>query len=287
MLHCFRMFLVIVIFLCTFTESPCQVIYVDNVQGSDSLNGQTSEAISSHSGPVRTIGRALEKVRKGGTVVIANRGKPYYESLQITGKNGSGFQDHPFRMIGNGVIIDGSKPVPPNAWRQRGINLWSFRPRRKAFYQLILNGKAVPEFAASSTVKKLSEIPLHKWAARKGEIYYRADIGEFPFRKNFRFACRRVGLTLYNVHDVEIEEMTFRYFQLDGVSAHSLCRHLKFSKIHSHGNGRSGFFAGGTSDVTITESQLKNNQKASLLIRGLAGAKLQKTETDSKPQFIK
>lgn len=287
MLHCFRMFLATAIFLCTFTECLCQVVYVNNIQGNDSLNGYSSEALGGHSGPVRTIGRAFERVRQGGTIVIANNGVPYYESLQMMGKNGSGFQGRPLRIIGNGVIIDGSKPVPPKAWRQRGVNLWSFRPRRKGFYQLILNGEAVPEFVASSTVKKLSEIPIHKWAARKGEIFYRADIGEFPFQNNFRFACHRVGLTLYNVHDVEIKEMTFRYFQLDGVSAHSLCRHLKFSKIRSHGNGRSGFFAGGTSDVTITGSQLKNNRKASLLIRGLAVVKLQEAETDSKPQFIK
>ena len=272
-----------------YVTSDClaQVIYVDNVQGSDELDGHSKEAINSRTGPFRTISRALMKVQQGSAIVIVNTGVVYYESLQLVGKNGSGFSSRPLRIIGNGAIIDGSKPVPSKTWRQKSIDLWSFRPRRKGHYQLLLNGEVVPEFIVPSTATKLPEIPKHKWAAWKGEIYYQGEVGEQISEQDFRFAYHSVGLSLYNVHDVRVDDLTFRYFQLDGINAHSLCRNLKFNKIKSLGNGRAGFFVGGTSDVALTESDLRNNRKNSLLIRGLAGANLQKTEIDGKPQFIK
>ncbi len=282
-----RFFLIASSLLCVASDCLAQVIYVDNVQGSDDADGLSDEAINAQTGPVRTISRALQKVKQGGAIIIANTGNVYYESLQLVGKNGSGVPSRPLRIIGNGAIIDGSKPVPPTAWRQKKIDLWSFRPRRKGHYQLLLNGELASEFIVPSTATKLPEIPRYKWAAWKGEIYYRGDVGDLISKKDFRFAYHSVGLSLYNVHDVRVEDLTFRYFQLDGINAHSLCRNLKFKKINSLGNGRAGFFIGGTTDVAIAESDLRNNRKVSLLIRGLAGAHLQKTDIDGKPQFIK
>ena len=121
------------------------VIYVDNRKGSDALNGAFSNLVDIRSGPVRTICRGLQLAANGDTIVLANNGMLYFESIQLVGNRHSGFGKRMFTIIGNGAIIDGAQRVPPAAWMPVAGDLWKLVPWWKGLYQLILDDRPVTE----------------------------------------------------------------------------------------------------------------------------------------------
>ena len=97
-------------------------------------------------------------------------------------------------------------------------------PLRKAYYQLLLDGKAIPEAVCPPDARSLPELRAGQWCAWRGAIHYRADVGGDPNRMNFALADDEAGLTLLDVHNVVIRGLTLRHFRLDGVNAHDRCR---------------------------------------------------------------
>jgi hypothetical protein len=116
-------------------------VYVNNVEGDDAFRGEGRRNLSDRSGPVRTIARALELASQGDRVILANTGEPYRESITLTGSRHSGYATRPFILQGNGAILDGSAPVPAEAWEHYRGPVFRFRPPRLAHQQLFLNDR--------------------------------------------------------------------------------------------------------------------------------------------------
>ena len=267
-------------------RSPAAIIYVDNLQGSDAFDGSSSRPFDENSGPVKTLRRALQVAHAGDTVVLANNGMPYYGSLQLVGRRHSGYQHVKFTIIGNGAVLSGLRTVPPKAWRKVGLDLWKMTPWRKGHYQLLLDGKPVPEHRLPRRVSSLPAIPERHWSAWQGSIYYQAPQFDEPSWHPFQFACEEVGLTLYKVHDVRIVDLTFRHFRLDGVNAHDFCRNIVLENVTSHENGRAGVAVGGTSEIVIRNSRLVDNRLDPLRISELGMVDVERTEMDAAPTIV-
>ncbi|MBT4864905.1 MAG: right-handed parallel beta-helix repeat-containing protein [Planctomycetaceae bacterium] len=261
-------------------------IYVDNRVGSDTYDGASSDVTGLRFGPVKTIGRALQKARQGDTIIVANRGVPYYEQLSINGRNNSGFGEAQFTIVGNGAIVSGARLVPPTAWKAVVADLWRFVPHRKGHFQLILDDKPVPEMVVARGAKVLPKIPTGQWAAWRGAIYFQAARVESPSERAFAFAEGDVGLTLAEVHDVVVVGLTFRHFRLDGVSAHSQCRNVVLKNVSSTGNGRAGLFVGETSRVEALKCTLTGNRLHNVLVRGRHSALHTEPKLSEPPTFI-
>ena len=261
-------------------------IYVDNRIGSDTFDGASSEVAGLRFGPVKTIGRALQRARQGDTIIVANRGVPYYEQLSINGRNNSGYGQARFTIVGNGAIVSGARLVPPTAWKAVAPDLWRFAPHRKGHFQLILEDKPVPEMVAARGAKVLPKIPTGQWAAWRGAIYYQAPRLDAPSERAFAFAEGDVGLTFAEVHDVVVIGLTFRHFRLDGVCAHSQCRNVVLNNVRSIGNGRAGLFVGETSRVEALNCTLTGNRLHNVLIRGQFSALHTEPKLSEPPAFI-
>lgn len=279
-------FIVWVSFVIPCGRCAASTIYVDNRFGNDSFDGASSERVDVQSGPLKTIRRALERARQGDTIVIANRGVPYYESISLSGRHHCGYQESKFTIVGNGAIVSGARLVPVTAWKEVAPDLWRFSPRRKGHYQLILNNQPLPETPVARGAKMLPKIPAGQWSAWRGAIYFQAARFADPAEQPFAFAAESVGLTLSEVHDVQIVGLSFRYFRLDGVSAHSLCRDVELDKVQSLGNGRAGLFVGGTSAIHATECEFTNNRQYNILIRGRHAIASVVPELAEPPAFI-
>ncbi|NOX56933.1 MAG: right-handed parallel beta-helix repeat-containing protein [Planctomycetes bacterium] len=287
----------IVSVLATARPTVGATIYVDNRMGSDSFDGSSSTVAPGQMGPVRTIRQALKLARPGDTVVLANHGVPYYESVQLVGSRHSGMglatgrqPDRdcppdviPFRLEGNGAIISGARPVPPGAWQRVGEDLWRFIPWRKGHYLLLKEGKPVPEETRLREPATLSALPAGRWCVWKGAIYYRAQPLELPSERRFEYAADGVGLTLYNVRFVHISNVTFRHFRLDGINAHDLCRCVVLENVTCEENGRAGLCVAGSSRVQVRNSRLVNNRKHSLLVTERAEAALEQVQLSQPP----
>ncbi|MGH7127826.1 MAG: right-handed parallel beta-helix repeat-containing protein [Planctomycetaceae bacterium] len=259
------------------------VLFVDNVRGDNAFDGRSRNPVTLDSGPVRTISRALERAHFGDTIIVANTGVPYFESLRLVGGRHSGAPDLPFTIIGNGAIVDGATPIPAEGWHLVGPNLWKVTPWRKGHYQLVLDESLVPEHGCPRAAATLPEIPEGHWCAWRGAIYYQAAVGEEPADRPFRVAARSVGLTLYNVRHVRIQGLRFRYFQLDGINAHDLCYDVIIDDVASTGNARAGMTAAGSSEVVLSRSELSGNRETQLLITENAAVQVEESVISEPP----
>ncbi|MCH8830176.1 MAG: right-handed parallel beta-helix repeat-containing protein [Planctomycetes bacterium] len=260
-----------------------EILYVDNRRGSDSADGRSAVPQGEEVGPTRTISRALRLAGKGDTVIVRNTGRTYYEALHLVGGRNSGFSNLPFTLIGNGVVVDGSRRVPAGAWNFVGAGIWKMTPWRKGHYQLLLKGKPLPEFRPKTRPKQRPAFPQGQWTVWKGSIYLHTAVGERPGEKPYRFAFHSVGVTLYNVRDVQILDFTFQHFRLDGVNAHDLCSRVLLEKLTIHGNGRSGIAVGGSSAVLVRNCPVGINRIHSVLISELGGVKFEDSKLSKPP----
>jgi len=238
-------------------------LFVDNMLGDDICDGQSLQPLDERSGPVRTIRRGLKLVRPGDTLHLANHGTPYFESLEIVGwRFGGGFT-----LEGNGAVVSGAKMVPFDAWQYVGDEVWRFTPRRKAFYQLISDDKALPEHPSPPRAVTLPEIPAGHWCAWRGSIYYRALPGRSQTQNDppLWFAAEEVGITLLDVQEVMIHNLELRHFRLDGINAHDRCTRVILDSVRLFENGRTGLAVGGSSSVGIKDSKVEGNRVAQIL----------------------
>ncbi len=260
-------------------------IYVDNLHGDDALDGKASRTLTHVTGPVKTVQRGLRLLTNGGRLVIANHGIPYGGTMAMSGSRHSGRPLGPVEIIGNGAVVDGSHPVPARAWKSLGHRLWKMTPFRKAHYQLILNDQPVPEHKIPADAGTLPDIPDGHWAAWRGSIYYRATAETHPEVSPFAFAYHDMGLSLVDVHNVFVTDLTFRHFRIDGINAHDRCTNVILDNVTSVGNGRTGLSVGGSSEVTAKQSTFDSNRKDSVQITEQGALELQDS-TISQPVHV-
>jgi len=265
--------------------APCHAtdFFVDNLRGSDAYDGRSALPASDTNGPTKTVTRAMQLAGMGDRIIIANTGVPYYEGISLVGGRHSGYPALPFAIIGNGAVLDGSRPAGPKMWRRVGPDLWKLVPWRKGHFQLIENDKPVPELRLPGRPESLPTIPVGRWLAWKGAIYYQAAKNDDPPLRNFRYAFHSVGVTLYEVHDVYVADLTLKHFRLDGLNAHDRCRGVTIENIQTTGNGRAGVAVGGTSAVVVRKCEIGGNRTDSVLITEHGAVKIEESKLDKPP----
>jgi hypothetical protein len=271
-----------VLIVCSALPCRADTIFVDNLIGRDVFDGTAETPITESSGPVRTLRRAMLLARTGDTIVLKNNEVPYYDSFQLSGPRHSGYPGAEFRIVGNGVILDGSREAPPEAWQLAGENLWKLIPWRKGHFLLLLGDRPVPEVAAPGS-SNLPELPAGHWCAWRGEIFYRSAKGEPADEKPFRIAVDDVGLSLFAVENVRISDLTLRHFRIDGASAHDRCRNVVLERVTATGNGRAGLFVGGSSKIVVERGGFLGNRKRDVLFSELGSAVFDETRLGSPP----
>jgi hypothetical protein len=254
-------------------------IYVDNVDGDDAFTGRQTENLPDRSGPVRTIARALELAATGDRIVLAKTGEPYRESVSLMGSRHSGYSYRPFVIEGNGAILDGSAPVPPEAWEHYQGPVYRFRPQRLAYQQLFLNDRPVVRVPATALADRLPELGPLEWCLYGGYIYFSVEPNTVKRPEDYALSCahQRVGITLYHVSQVAIANLTVQGFQLDGINAFNTARDVTIAGVTCRGNGRSGIAVGGASQVVIQACLLGDNGAAQLLTLPYSETGLQNT----------
>jgi hypothetical protein len=260
-----------------------ETLYVDSRLGDDRNDGLTASDEGGGNGPLRTLRRALEIAQQGDEVRLTNNGAPYYGGVTLFGDRHSGRPGGAFTITGNGAVLSGAKPVPEQSWELVRGTIWRLVPVRKAYYQLLLDGSTIPEAACPPDAKTLPDLQVGQWCAWRGAIYYRTEGGGDPNRMNFALADDEAGLTLLDVHDVVIRDLTLRHFRLDGVNAHDRCREVLLERVTSTENGRAGATVAGTSQIYLLDSELTANRVHSLLITERGEADLEECKLDRPP----
>jgi hypothetical protein len=240
-------------------------IHVDNVSGDDRFTGHSLESLPDRSGPVRTIAKALRLACSGDRIVLAQTDQPYRESISLVGSRHSGLLEQPFVIEGNGAILDGSAPVPPDAWEHYRGAVFRFCPPRTGYQQLFLDDRPAVRIAAGLTAEVPPELKPLQWSLHGGQIFFCVEPGKLPKNYNLAYAHLQTGITLFHVRHVAIVNLTVQGFRIDGINAYNSARKVYFTGVTCRGNGRSGITVAGASQVEIDACLLGNNGSAQLL----------------------
>ena len=260
-------------------------IYVDNLIGNDMFDGQLVRPIDSGSGPVRTLRRAMHLAGFGDRIVLTQAGGVYYDSLSLTGTRHSGTSERPFTIIGNGATFSGARSVPQQGWRRTGPDLWKLTLTRKGFYRLLRDGRPLPELQPEPNLNPLETLAAGQWTAWHGDVYFRAE-GDPPATQSFAYAADQTGLSLYQVENLRIENLTLRDFRFDGLRAQNMCRGVTLENVNCLNNGRAGIAVTGTSHIEMIGGSLSENGRHSLLVSNPATADLREVTTDIEPTVL-
>lgn len=269
-------------------SATAEVYYVNNRVGADRHDGLVETPLSNLTGPVKSISQALKLASFGDTVIIANTGVPYYDNLSFQGEKNSGDPVRPFRLIGNGATITGAMVIPDGAWREAARNVWQVTPFRKGFFQLIRDGKALPEVRQQAGEKwdSIPDLEVGQWCSWRGSIYYRIERLVDPSTQRLSIARRSCGITVFSAHDIVISDLTIQHFRLDGVNLHDLATEIRLEKLTLRENGRAGLAIGGSSSARINGSDIERNRDHSILIQEAAAIGVEDCILDANPTVL-
>ncbi len=260
--------------ICLLVAKPlvARDLYVDNQSGDDGRDGLSADS-RGDSGPLRTIRRALKLAGKGDRIIVANTGEPYRESVTLQAGPHSGITNHPFTILGNGAILDGSQSVPAEVWQHVQDDIFRFQPPRMAHQILYLDGKPAERVVTPPSGELPALKPL-QWCLLDRQIYFRTQPEREPAAYNLAYAALPVGITIYEARNVVIRGLTVQGYQLDGVNAHDGAFNLTLAGMVCRGNGRSGISIGGASRVRIEACLVGNNGEAQLRTEGFSHTRL-------------
>lgn len=244
-------------------------IFVNNVSGDDRRGGESAEINGRAGGPCRSIRRALQLVERGDRVVIANSGQLYHESVTLQAGRHSGIPSRPFTIIGNGATLDGSAPVPRDAWEHVEGNVFRFRPRQATFQLLFLAGKPAQQRLVGRN-EGLPDLQPMEWCLLDRAVYFRVEKDRLPGQYDLSYTSLQVGITLYEVRHVLVTDLVVQGFQQDGVNAHDSAFDTTLVGLTCRGNGRSGISVGGASRVKVLGCLVGNNGTAQVRTEGFS-----------------
>jgi hypothetical protein len=245
-------------------------IYVNNLAGDDALSGRAPRTEGRDSGPVKTIAKATRLATPGDRIVLAKTSEPYREQVALQGGKCSGVSENvPFVFEGNGAVIDGSIPVADDAWESVGGDLFRFAPEVKSHQVLLLDGQPARRVAATPDGGLPALAPLD-WCLLRGVIYFRTEAGRVP--QDYFPACAGAwtGITLYDVHDVVVQNVSVRGFAFDGINAHDKAFNARLEGVLLESNGRSGISVGGASRVSLLDCHVQGSFEAQLRTEGFS-----------------
>jgi hypothetical protein len=242
-----------------------RTVFVDNMTGDDHFAGRQPQRTPDENGPVRTIAQAVRLADGGDTIVLAKTAQPYQESFTLVGSRSSGLSGRPFTLRGNGAILDGSAPVPVEAWESYGGAVFRFRPPRMGPGQLFLDGRPAVRVPVSQSATRPPDLKAREWCLLGGQFFFRVDPTKLPRDYKLSYARQQTGITLFHVDDVRIVDLTVQGFRVDGIQLQNSAKNVTLVGVTCRGNGRSGITVGGVSSLTLRQSMLGDNGTAQLL----------------------
>jgi hypothetical protein len=282
-----RLSLVALLLACTATSLAARDIFVDNVNGDDRKGGQSPDSQGDVGGPCRSIAKALRIAKAGDRIVLANHGVPYRECISVQAANHSGDASFPFQIQGNGATLDGTMSLADAQWEATGDYIFRTRPARMSYNQLFLDDQ--PLVRQRATSGNLATLKPLEWFLADGWLYFRCEKDRLPQSYNLSCCVHQVGITLYDVHDVIIENLTIRGFFLDGVNAHDTTTRTDLIGLTCKDNGRSGISVGGASRVRIDTCTASGNGAAQVRTEAFAIVQIVDSTLDpaSAPAIVK
>jgi hypothetical protein len=264
----------ILLLLIVASTAAARNLYVNNVSGDDLFDGLSPQREGPGRGPNQTIWRALRSTHPGDRIVLAKTEEPYRESISLVGSKHSGHALRRFVIEGSGAVLDGSRPVPYDAWQFVSGDIFRFQPERMDFQQLFHEGVPLVRRPYSPLHYRKLELEPREWALAGGWVYFCVEKGKIPQEYHLGYAALQTGVTVYKVEGVEINNLVVQGFQLDGINLNDAIGPTVIAGVTSRGNGRSGITVTGVSHVDLQGCLLGDNGQCQLLVQEFGEANL-------------
>lgn len=261
-------FTIFVVYLGLGAAAQARDIFVNNISGDDRNQGFTAVPSGAQGGPCRTITKALRLAEKGDRIVLAKNDEPYRESITLQAGRHSGIPSSPFVIEGNGAVLDGRQPVPPNVWENVQGDTFRFRPTHASFHLLYLDDRPAVRRDIDVAVPRLPQLQPLEWCLFDHQLYFRVAPDHLPRSYKLTHTVLPVGITLYEVRHLRINDLVVQGFQLDGVNAHDSVFDASLVGLTCRGNGRSGISVGGASRLRVEACLVGNNGVAQIRTEG-------------------
>ena len=268
----FRNLSLVFVCLVGFGSASAKEIYVDNIIGRDTADGMLPFIGDVYGGPVASIHRAIEMAEFGDVIVVKNNGTPYYESISLVGSRNSGSKTFPFVIDGGGATLSGLRMIPRAGWQEVSPRIWKLTLTRKGYYQLLRNGKPLPEFRPESSINAIKSLPPGHWVSWQGSIYFRQDGVLPPYQEAFAYTADQTGVSLHSVDHVLILNLRLQHYRFDGLHAQGLCRNVVLEGVDAIENGRAGIASTGASRVEMIGGQIAGNGRFPILVDAFSRA---------------
>ncbi|MCE9551945.1 MAG: right-handed parallel beta-helix repeat-containing protein, partial [Planctomycetes bacterium] len=242
---------------------------------------------SQQSGPVRTIARALALAKAGDRIVLAKTEEPYREAVGLGGPRNSGDFRDPLTIVGNGATLDGTQPVPLEAWEHFQEDVFRFRPREQGFQMLYRDGRPLAQVHVPREIVKLPALKVMQWCLLGGHVYIRLEKLKHPLDYKLSHTALQTGITLYGVTRVVISDLIVQGFRYDGISAADRAAEVRLSGVTLRGNGRSGLSVSGASQVRLEASLVGDNGQVQIRVEGPGQLRIEQSEVldNTAPQL--
>lgn len=250
-------------------------IFVDNQSGSDGFDGYAPTAQTQLTGPVQSLRQALRLAQRGDEIILANTGLPYSESLTLSGGRHSGFSSQPFMIRGNGAVLNGTAELPPDGWQRQRDGLWRLSLTRKGNYRFFHEGQPVAEQPMTTSTWKPEDLAIDHWTSHRGAVLFHFDDQRTPITERWSYAAIDFGISLVDVRNVHIQDLTIVGYRVDGINADNSCREITLENVTLENHGRAGLAVGGSSHAKVINGRINYNGHHSVLITERGGVQLE------------
>jgi hypothetical protein len=269
------------------TPATARDIFVDNVLGDDRKGGRSPDWRAPGGGPCRSIAKALRIAQPGDRIIVTNTGMPYRECLSVQGARHSGEASYPLQIIGNGATLDGTMALAEAQWEYVSGTIFRTHPARMSYQQVFLDD--VPAVRRQPAAGAVITLAPREWCLVDGWLYFACDKDRLPQNYNLTCCLHPAAFTLYDVHDVIIDNFVIRGYYLDGVNCHDNVTRSDLIGLDCQYNGRSGISIGGASRVRIDSCTAAGNGAAQIRTEGYSITLLVENQLDatSAPAIVR
>jgi hypothetical protein len=142
---------------------------------------------------------------------------------------------------------------------------------------LFLGGIPAVRLAAKDD-EPLPDLKPLEWCLWRQAIHFCIEDGVSLRSYDLSFAAHPVGITLYEVRNVVVVNLTVQGYQLDGVNAHDGATDCSLVGLVCRGNGRSGVSVGGASRVDLRNCTIGNNGVTQLRVEQKGKARVESSQ---------
>jgi len=222
-------------------------VFVNNQTGSDANDALAADRAAA------TLDKAMKIAQPGDRLIIANTGKPYFESLFLRGDLGKDGQN--FVIEGNGAVISGLGKLDMSKFELKD-NQYYYELGKKASNlnpKLYLGTQQLPE------TKDLKNVKPGEFAwTGSGFLFVPAD-GKSIKDYELNASLRDSGVVCNNAKNVTVRNLVAEHNQNDGFNFHGSCYNLIAENIVGRYNGDDGFSVHEDGEVAVYNAEFYGN----------------------------